>query len=430
MLQSLLFVPTLRDTPNEAEVLSHRLLLKGGYIKMNAAGIYSYLPLAYRVIKKIENIIREELDNIGCSELLMPALQVKELWLESGRWDVYGKELMRLIDRHERDFCLGPTHEEVITSIVRDTVNSHKKLPLALYQIQTKFRDEFRPRFGLMRGREFIMKDLYTFHSTEEDLDKWYLLVRNSYIKILNRLDLHYRIVGANSGQIGGSSSEEFMVLCDIGEDVIAYSNESPFAINLEVENLLEGSPSPDGIGTICHARGIEAGHIFKLGTKYSTSMKAFFMDKDQVKKPIIMGCYGIGVSRLLMTIAEQHASDNKIVWPKEVSPFDFHIIPLDNKGSEIYQKADVFYNQLKAKGFEVLFDDRDERPGVKFKDADLIGIRYRLIFGKKAIDNIVEFTDIKLNETKEISLDDSLDGSLDDSLDDSLDGSLSGLVD
>lgn len=405
MLQSLLFVPTLRDIPKEAEVLSHKLLLKGGYIKMNAAGIYSYLPLAYRVIKKIENVIREELDAIGCSELLMPALQVKELWLESGRWEAYGKELMRLTDRHERDFCLGPTHEEVITSIVRDSVSSYKKLPLALYQIQTKFRDEFRPRFGLMRGREFIMKDLYTFHSTEEDLDKWYLLIRDSYIKILNRLDLHYRIVGANSGQIGGSSSEEYMVLCEIGEDTIAYSDESDFAINMEVENLPEGSASPDGKGVIRHAQGIEAGHIFKLGTKYSSSMKAYFIDKDQVKKPIIMGCYGIGVSRLLMTIVEQHGSEKGVIWPKEVAPFLVHIIPLDKAETENYQKALTLYETLKQKQIEVLFDDRDERPGVKFSDSDLIGARYRIIFGRNASNNLVELKDLLNNESKEVDL-------------------------
>src|SRR5690554_6181938 len=213
MKQSLLFVPTLREVPKEAEVLSHKILLRGGYIKQLAAGIYSYLPLALRVIQKIEGIIREELNAIGASELLMPALQPKDLWVESGRWDVYGKELVRLKDRHDREFNLGPTHEEVITSIVRDHINSYKKLPLALYQIQSKFRDEFRPRFGLMRGREFIMKDLYTFHADESDLDLWYLKVRQAYSNIFDRLGLNYRIVGADSGQIGGSSSEEFMVV-------------------------------------------------------------------------------------------------------------------------------------------------------------------------------------------------------------------------
>ena len=274
MKQSLLFAPTLRDMPKEAEVISHKILLRGGYIKQGAAGVYTYLPLGYRVIKKIENIIRYELDNIGCSELLMPSLQSKDLWVESGRWDAYGKELMRLSDRHDREFCLGPTHEEVITSIVRDHVKSYKNLPLALYQIQTKFRDEFRPRFGLMRGREFIMKDLYTFSSTQEDLDEWYLKVRKAYQNILDRLDLKYRIVRADSGNIGGKNSEEFMVLCDIGEDTIAYSDESEFACNVELMDLKEGDPSPDGKGTIKLAKGIEAGHIFKLGTKYSEPMK------------------------------------------------------------------------------------------------------------------------------------------------------------
>jgi prolyl-tRNA synthetase len=406
MLQSLLFVPTLREVPKDAEALSHQILLKGGYVRMNAAGIYTYLPLAYRVIKKIENIIREELDAIGCSELLMPALQVKELWMESGRWDVYGKELMRLTDRHDRDFCLGPTHEEVITSIVRDSITSYKKLPLALYQIQTKYRDEFRPRFGLMRAREFIMKDLYTFHTNEADLDEWYLKVRGAYINILNRLDLHYRIVRADSGQIGGSSSEEFMVLCEIGEDTIAYSDQSDFAINEELMDLPVGSPSPDGKGTIRHAKGIEAGHIFKLGTKYSQAMNAMFVDQNQEKKPIIMGCYGIGVSRLLMAIIEQHATDLGVVWPVEVTPFKAHIIPLDKKGTENYQKALDTYDALKQQGVEVLLDDRDERPGVKFADADLIGVRTRIIFGKKTSEGIVEVKDLKEKTVKEVAID------------------------
>ena len=211
MKQSMLFVPTLRDNPKDAEIASHRILLKGGYIKQVAAGVYNYLPLGYKIIKKIENIVREEMDRIGASELLLSSLQPKDLWVESGRWDDYGKELMRLTDRHDRQFCLGPTHEEIITDIIRDYITSYKKLPLALYQIQTKFRDEFRPRFGIMRGREFIMKDLYTFHADEEDLDKWYLMVRGAYQKIFERLGLTYRIVGANSGQIGGHSSEEFM---------------------------------------------------------------------------------------------------------------------------------------------------------------------------------------------------------------------------
>ena len=405
MKQSLLFAPTLRDMPKEAEVISHKILLKGGYIKQIAAGVYTYLPLAYRVIKKIENIIREELDNIGCSELLMPALQPKDLWSESGRYEKYGPELMRLKDRHEREFCLGPTHEEVITAVVRDSVTSYKKLPLALYQIQTKFRDEFRPRFGLMRGREFIMKDLYTFSTTEEDLDEWYNKVRGAYINILDRLELNYRIVRADSGNIGGSSSEEFMILCEIGEDTIVYSDESDFASNTELCNLPEGAPSPDGKGTIKHAKGIEAGHIFKLGTKYSDAMKAMFIDKDGKTKPMIMGCYGIGVSRLLMAILEQHYVDDKAIWPTEVRPFDVHVMPLDKVGTEGYEKALEIYNNLKKQGYDVLFDDRQESPGVKFKDGDLIGISNRIVVGRKISEGIVEYKNLATNEVKEVKL-------------------------
>lgn len=410
MKQSLLFAPTLRDMPKEAEVISHKILLRGGYIKQGAAGVYTYLPLGYRVIKKIENIIRYELDNIGCSELLMPSLQSKDLWVESGRWDAYGKELMRLSDRHDREFCLGPTHEEVITSIVRDHVKSYKNLPIALYQIQTKFRDEFRPRFGLMRGREFIMKDLYTFSSTQEDLDEWYLKVRKAYQNILDRLDLKYRIVRADSGNIGGKNSEEFMVLCDIGEDTIAYSDESEFACNVELMDLKEGDPSPDGKGTIKLAKGIEAGHIFKLGTKYSEPMKCVFVDKDGKSKPIIMGCYGIGVSRLLMAVLEQHYRDDKAVWPEEISPFEIHIIPLDKEGTLAYDKALEVLQKLEAKGYDCLFDDRGESPGSKFKDADLIGIRNRIVVGRKASEGIFEYKNLANDNTIEVTLDDLME--------------------
>lgn len=405
MKQSLVFIPTLRDMPKDAEINSHKILLKGGYVKQHVAGVYTYLPLAYRVIKKIEDIIREELDKIGCSELLMPALQAKEAWVESGRWANYGKELMRLTDRHEREFCLGPTHEEVITTVVRDSVNSYKKLPLALYQIQSKFRDEFRPRFGLMRGREFIMKDLYTFHTNYEDLDKWYLMVRQAYINILDRLNLHYGIVSAASGQIGGNSSEEFMVLCDIGEDTIAYSSNGHYAANLELCGLPEGSVAPDG-GIIKYAKGIEVGHIFKLGTKYSEPMNLNFVDVDSSKKPVIMGCYGMGISRLLMAVLEQNNQDLKVLWPKEIAPFDVHVIALDKEGSVAYNLASEIHDKL-SENHEVLFDDRSESAGVKFNDADLIGIRYRVIVGRKANDGIVEVKDAKTNEVKEVLLND-----------------------
>ena len=409
MKQSLMFIPTLRDMPKDAEIASHKILLKGGYIKQHVAGVYTYLPLAYKVIKKIENIIREELDKIGCSELLMPALQSKELWVESGRWENYGKELMRINDRHDREFCLGPTHEEVITSVVRDSVNSYKKLPLALYQIQSKFRDEFRPRFGLMRGREFIMKDLYTFSTNHEDLDLWYSKVREAYINIFDRLNLKYRIVSADSGQIGGKSSEEFMALCEIGEDTIVYSDSSDFASNVELCDLEEGAPSPDGKGFIKHAKGIEMGHIFKLGTKYSEPMNLMFIDADNKKKPVIMGCYGIGVSRLIMAILEQNNKDLKVFWPEEVSPFKVHIITMDKPSSPAFEKAFEIHDALEKKGVEVLIDDRNESAGVKFNDADLIGIRTRIVVGKKAVDGIVEVRDALTDERKEMSIEDAI---------------------
>ena len=406
MKQSLLFAPTLRDMPKEAEVISHKILLRGGYIKQIAAGVYTYMPLAYRVIKKIENIIREELDKIGCSELLMPALQPKDLWQESGRYDKYGAELMRLKDRHERDFCLGPTHEEVITSIVRDSINSYKKLPLALYQIQTKFRDEFRPRFGLMRGREFIMKDLYTFSATEEDLDVWYKKVRGAYINILDRLELNYRIVSADSGNIGGSSSEEFMVLCDIGEDTIVYSDSGTFASNSELCDLPEGAPSPDGVGVIKHAKGIEAGHIFKLGTKYAEKLGLTYLDENNQEQTVVMGCYGIGPGRILASLIEQSNDENGLVLPMNIAPYQIALVQIDMKNEEQTKIANDIYDKLTAAGIEVIFDDRDERPGVKFKDMELIGIPARITVGKKISDNLVEFKERKNGNQEEISID------------------------
>ena len=407
MKQSLLFAPTLRDMPKDAEIASHKILLKGGYVKQHAAGVYTYLPLAYKVIKKIEKIIREELDKIGCSELLMPALQSKDLWQESGRWEKYGPELMRLKDRHDRDFCLGPTHEEVITDVVRDSVNSYKKLPLALYQIQSKFRDEYRPRFGLMRGREFIMKDLYTFSTSWEDLDEWYLKVRQAYCNIFDRLNLKYRVVGAESGQIGGNNSEEFMVLCEIGEDMICYSDESDFAANIEHEDYPDGAVSPDGKGHICHAKGIEVGHIFKLGAKYSEPMGLNFVDIDNTKKPVIMGCYGIGVSRVLMAVLEQNNIDLKVVWPDEITPFKIHVIPFDKKGSEGFDIAMNIHDKLVDKGLEVLIDDRGESAGVKFNDADLIGAKYLIIVGRKAKEGLVEVRDSLTDDTTEVKIED-----------------------
>ncbi|MGL5383937.1 MAG: proline--tRNA ligase [Culicoidibacterales bacterium] len=404
MRQSLLFVPTLREMPADAETVSHQYLLRGGYVKQNAAGIYTYLPLGLRVLKNVEQIVREELNAIGCSELLMPALQPAELWQESGRWDDYGAEMMRLKDRHDRQFCLGPTHEEVITSVTRDYINSYKKLPLALYQIQTKYRDEQRPRFGLMRGREFVMKDLYTFHANQASLDEMYDKVAQAYQNIFTRCGLNFRKVEADSGAIGGSESAEFMVLSAIGEDTIVYSDTTDFAANIEVIEVAEGEQLPDG-SIAKHAKGIEVGHIFKLGTKYSDAMNANFLDENGRKQPVIMGCYGIGVSRVVMAAIEQNHDEAGVVWPSQLAPFDVHVIPVVMKQAAQVEAAMDIYGQLQAAGLNVLVDDRDERAGVKFSDADLVGAPYRIVVGRGIADGLVEVKVRATNEAIEMTI-------------------------
>ncbi len=390
MKQSLFFIPTLKEAPKDAEVKSHRLLSRAGLVKPAAAGIYSYLPLGQRVMRRIERIVREEHDKRGCSELLMPALQPRDLWDESGRWSDYGPELMRLKDRKERDFCLGPTHEEVITAIVRDHLDSYKKLPLALYQIQTKYRDELRPRFGLMRGREFVMKDLYTFSENEEDLDFWYETMKEAYTVIFERMGLETRIVSSDTGQIGGDVAHEFMVMSEVGEDTIAYCTECSYASNQDFSGLETGDACPECGGRSETAKGIEVGNIFKLGTKYSESMNARFTGRDGKRHPAQMGCYGIGISRTLMAAVEQHSDEESILWPKEIRPFDIHILPL---ADEHVEKAEALTKEL-GSSYEVLMDDRSERPGVKFKDADLIGIPYRVVLGRSLEEGKVEFVD------------------------------------
>ncbi len=406
MKQSLLFVPTLKEAPKDAEVKSHKLMVRAGLIKQTAAGIYTYLPLATRVMKNIEAIIREELDARGCSEMLMPALQSRDLWEESGRWSKYGQELMRLKDRKDRDFCLGPTHEEVVTHAVRDYLNSYKKLPLALYQIQTKFRDEMRPRFGLMRGREFIMKDLYTFSESQEDLVYWYQSMKEAYTDIFKRCGLATKIVSSDTGQIGGDEADEFMVMSEVGEDTITYCTVCDYAANQEFSQLNSGDKCPVCEGLIETAKGIEVGNIFKLGTKYSESMNAYFTNRDGKKQPVIMGCYGLGISRTLMATVEQNSSEDGIVWPKELTPFDLHLIPINIKDETLSEKIDSLYKTLSLK-YRVLIDDRDERAGVKFKDADLIGIPTRLILGKSLLEGSVELIDRYQNTKKMIFIDD-----------------------
>ncbi len=401
MKQSLLFAPTLKEAPKDADVKSHKLMARAGLIKQTAAGIYTYLPLARRAMNHIERIIREELDQRDCSELLMPALQPRDLWEESGRWGEYGPELFRLKDRKDRDFCLGPTHEEVITQVTRDYINTYKKLPLALYQIQTKFRDELRPRFALMRGREFIMKDLYTFHTDDQDLDLWYDKIMKAYTVMFERMGLQTKIVSSDTGQIGGKEADEFMVMSEVGEDTISYCDTCQYGANQEFSGLHEKDPCPKcDSGTIKEAKGIEVGNIFKLGTKYSESMNAYYNDKDGQKTPVVMGCYGLGISRTLMAVVEQNSQEHAMVWPKEVAPFYVHVIPLKTNQEEDMAAAQSIYKTLNQQ-YDVLIDDRDERPGIKFKDADLIGIPYRVVIGKDLKDGLVEFTNRYTGEKK-----------------------------
>lgn len=554
MKQSMSLIPTLREVPSDAEVKSHQLLLRAGFIRQNASGVYTYMPLGRKVLQKVEAIIREEMNNAGAAELFMPALQQAELWQESGRWYSYGPELMRLKDRHDREFALGATHEEVITSLVRDEVKSYKRLPLTLYQIQTKFRDEKRPRFGLLRGREFIMKDAYSFHATQESLDEVYERLFQAYSNVFRRCGLNFRAVIADSGAMGGKDTHEFMVLSDIGEDTIAYSDTSQYAANIEmapvtavyekssepakelekvhtenkktieevssflnveskdciksllfkvddryvlvlvrgdhdvndiklknhleasvveladtkttkevlgcsvgslgpvgVENveviadnavqamvngvcganeedyhfnnvnperdfkvdsytdlrfIKEGDPSPDGHGTIVFAKGIEVGHVFKLGTRYSEAMNAEILDENGRTKPMIMGCYGIGVSRTMAAVAEQFNDENGLVWPTNTAPFDVHLIAVNMKDSAQAELAQDLYSSLQSAGMEVLMDDRQERPGVKFADSDLIGLPVRVTVGKKAGEGIVEVKIRKNGEMKEVQKD------------------------
>ena len=553
MRQSKVFIPTMREVPAEAEALSHRLLLKAGLIKQSTSGIYSYLPLAARVLNNIEAIVREEMERIDAVEILMPALQQAELWEESGRWSAYGPELMRLQDRNGREFALGPTHEEVVTSIVRDELKSYKQLPLTLFQIQSKYRDEKRPRFGLLRGREFIMKDAYSFHADEDSLDASYQDMYNAYGRIFKRVGINARPVVADSGAIGGSHTHEFMALSEIGEDTIVYSEQSDYAANIEkaevvyqanekhedlqpltkietpnihtaqelatfldkpldeitksmvfkidgefimvlvrghhelndiklkayfgtdnielasedeIVNLLgakpgslgpvfdkeikvyadnfiqdlnnivvganedgyhllnanigrdfevdafgdfrfilEGEPLSDGSGPARFAEGIEVGQVFKLGTKYSESMNATFLDNQGKAQPLLMGCYGIGVSRTLSAIVEQNNDENGIIWPKSVTPFDLHLITINPKKDDQRELADQLYTQLKE-NYDVLYDDRKERAGVKFNDADLIGLPVRVVVGKNAAEGIVEVKRRDTGESEDVHVD------------------------
>ncbi len=392
MKMTALLVPTLRDDPSEAEVISHKLMLRGGYIRKLAAGIYSYLPLGWRVIRNVENIIRREMDAAGAQEVLLPSVQPAELWKQTGRWDVYGKELLRMKDRHERDFCLGPTHEEVITDLVRNNVSSYKELPLMLYQIQTKFRDEIRPRFGLMRGREFIMKDCYSFDRDSAGLKKSYEKMAAAYSRIFDSCGLKYRVVDADPGAIGGGFSQEYMVTAQTGEDEIVYCTDCPYAVSKELSRIETDNSCPKCSGGVLKIeRGIEVGHIFQLGEKYSSSMSAEYLDETGTRKPYVMGCYGIGVGRTASAAIEQNHDQSGMIWPIQIAPFKLALVPVNMSDPLQSKTAGQLYEELERSGLEVLLDDRDERAGVKFKDIDLIGIPVKVVLGKTLAEGKVE---------------------------------------
>ena len=538
MRASKFLIATVKETPSDAEVISHQLMLRAGLIRKLAAGLYTWLPMGLRVLRKVETVVREEMNNAGGQEVSMPVVQPAELWEESGRWHEYGAELLRFHDRHQRDFCLGPTHEEVITDLVRNEIKSYKQLPCNFYQIQTKFRDEIRPRFGIMRAREFLMKDAYSFHLNQESLQQTYEEMHAAYTQIFTRLGLDFRPVIADSGSIGGSASQEFHVLADSGEDAIAFSDSSDYAANIEmaealapareapaateamtevatpdshtieavcaqlqlpakqtlktlivkgdseeqplialivrgdhqlnelkaeklagvaaplefaaeaaivaatgcgtgslgpvnlnlpcytdrsaaclsdftcganrdafhlrgvnwnrdatvgnvvdIRNVEAGDPSPDGNGTLVIKRGIEVGHIFQLGKKYSEALNAQVLNEQGKTETVSMGCYGIGVTRVVAAAIEQNHDENGIIWPAGIAPFQIAIVPLNMQKSEaVASCAEKLYAELTAAGIEVLLDDRNERPGVKFADMELIGIPHRVVIGDRAL--------------------------------------------
>ena len=396
MLASKNFAPLIKDTPAEAEVISHQLLLRSGMIRKVASGIYNWLPLGFKTLKLVENIVREEMASTGSQEIFMPMVQPRDLWEDSKRWDKFGPELLRFKDRHERDFCLGPTHEEIITDLIRNNLSSYKDLPLSLFQIQTKFRDEIRPRYGIMRGREFLMKDAYSFHLDQECLNDTYQTIREAYKAVFNRLGLDYKIVKADSGAIGGEISEEFHVLAESGEDTLAFSEESEIAINAELlinENesidSLQGKTFPDSQEEIKLAKGIEVGHIFQLGNVYSSAMNATVLDENGNRQALQMGCYGIGVSRIVAAAIEQNHDDKGIIWPKNIAPIQISILPIFKESSDkTFIFADKLYKDLSKLGLRVMLDDRQERFGKKITESELVGSSCAVVIGKSYIEN------------------------------------------
>ncbi len=406
---SKMLIPTMKEAPSDAVLISHILLLRAGFIQSSGgSGLYNFLPLGKITLDKIRAVVKDELDKAGCNEVHLPMVTPLTLWEETGRADKFGKELLRFKDRHENSFTLSPTNEEAMVNLVRQTVKSYKQLPLNVYQINWKFRDEVRPRFGLMRGREFLMKDAYSFHATTEDMEREFALMEETYKKIFTRLGLDFKVVEADSGAIGGAGSKEFMILADSGEDTIMVCDSCDFGANVEVIGEDEKSCPKCG-GVLSQTKGIEAGHIFQLGTTYSKPMKAEFLNENQKLEPFIMGTYGIGVSRLLAGIIEQNHDEKGSLWTKESAPFNVDIIVAKAKNSEQMEVAEKLYSELQAKGVDVLLDDRVDKKtgfGVKVKDFELIGINYAIVVGNDIADGKVELITRKGLVKESIELD------------------------
>ncbi len=411
MRTSQFLLSTVKETPADAELKSHQLMLRAGMIRKLSAGIYTWLPLGLKILRKVEHIVRKEMNQIGAQEVLMPSILPAELWKESHRWEQYGTELLKIIDRHNHEFCYGPTHEEAFTDLARRELKSYKQLPLTLYQIQTKFRDEIRPRFGVMRAREFLMKDAYSFHTDEKSLEKTYHVMLEAYRRIFTALGLQFRVVLADTGSMGGTFSHEFQALAESGEDVILYSDKSDYAANIEIANLQNvkaGDLSPDGQGKLQMARGIEVGQVFQLGAKYSKLMNATVLDEKGSAIPLTMGCYGIGISRTVAAAIEQNHDDKGIIWPDAIAPFNIALVPiLMHKSERVRLAAESLYQKLLNEGYDVLFDDRNERPGSMFSDMDLIGIPHRLVISERGLDQgTIEYKNRRETEAQNVKND------------------------
>lgn len=400
MKQSELFAKTKKQPPKDAKVISHKLLVRGDFIDQLTTGVYSFLPLGWRVHQKIEQIIREEMNSIHGQEVSLPVLAPKKIWEETNRWKTMEPPLFKLKDRHQKELALGPTHEEVLTDLVRKRVKSYKDLPFYLYQIQDKFRNEMRSSGGLLRVREFIMKDLYSFHVSEKDLEKYYEKVKKAYIKIFQRCGLKVVPIEAESGAIGGTLSHEFVLVAKSGEDKILACSKCDYGANINKVGRIKICPKCKA--KLIFSHGIESGHTFNLGIKYSEAMGAYFTDKDGKKKPIVMGCYGIGLGRLMAAIVEIYHDEKGIIWPQGVAPFDIHLIQIESN-KKIKEIGEKLYNTLQKKQIEVLYDDRKESAGVKFADADLIGIPLRIVVSEKTLKKgSVEF---KKRDEKKVKL-------------------------